>query len=84
MKSLFILLFSTLILQPITYAAENVHINHEGKTMDSKIEIYLSIIEIWKGKNVEAVLAHLTDDVYGSMLPLLSHPCEANKKHEYG
>ena len=30
MKSLFILLFSTLILQPITYAAENVHINHEG------------------------------------------------------
>ena len=31
--------------------------------MGSKINIYLSIIQIWKAKDVEGVLAHLTDDV---------------------
>jgi limonene-1,2-epoxide hydrolase len=80
MKPLLILMFSTLILQPITYAAENVHINHEGKTMVSKIETYLSIIEIWKGKDVEAVLAHLTDDVIWHYAAAIEPPLRSKQE----
>jgi len=80
MKTLLILMFSTLILQPIAYAAENVHINHEGKTMDSKIETYLSIIEIWKDKDVEAVLTHLTDDVIWHYAAAIEPPLRSKQE----
>ena len=80
MKTLLILMFSTLMLQPITYAAENLHINHEGKAMASKIETYLAIIEIWKGKDVEAVLAHLTDDVIWHYAAAIEPPLRSKQE----
>ena len=63
MRALLILMFSTLIFHSSSYADENAYIDHERKNSDPKIAIYLSIIETWKAKDVEAVLEHLTDDV---------------------
>ena len=80
MRALLILIFCTLILQPMTYAAENLHLNQEDNAMDSKIDIYLSIIKIWKGKDVEAVLKHLTDDVVWHYAAAIDPPLRSKKE----
>ena len=61
-----LLIFSLLIYLnqfSTAFAAETVPERIKDTFVMSKIDTYLSIIEIWKNKDIEGVLENLTDDV---------------------
>ena len=55
--------FFLLMLVTLTSAADCTNPATTEQTMTPKINVYLDIIEQWKGKSIEGVLGHLTDDI---------------------